>query len=136
MSTQADARSGKDVDVLEEKDGALFCEDAYPVPSTPNDVPELLRNLSEEERRLLEKKLVRRIDLRLLPMLVLMYIMNYLDRNNIASAKLAGKVGMVADIGLTSTQYNVSSPGCLLALHNADPHAIRPASAFSSLATS
>ena len=35
-------------------------------------VPESLRNLTPEERLRAEKKLVRRIDLRLLPMLVLM----------------------------------------------------------------
>lgn len=69
-------------------------------------VPELIQGLTEEERRVLEKKLVRKIDLRLLPMLILMYIMNYLDRNNIASAKLAGKKGMVKDLGMTSTQYS------------------------------
>lgn len=71
------------------------------------EVPELLRDLTPEERAAMEKKLVRKIDLRLLPMLVLMYIMNYLDRNNIASARLAGKTGMVEDLGMTSTQYNV-----------------------------
>lgn len=71
------------------------------------DLPEILAKLSLEERQTMERKLVRKIDIRLLPMLVLMYILNYLDRNNIASAKLAGKVGLVKDLGLTSTQYNV-----------------------------
>lgn len=42
--------------------------------------PEFVRNLSREERNVLEAKLKRKIDLRLLPMIVLMYIMNYLDR--------------------------------------------------------
>lgn len=69
-------------------------------------VPETLQGLTAEERQVLEKKLVRKIDIRLLPILVLMYIMNYLDRNNIASAKLAGKTGMVKDLGMTSTQYS------------------------------
>lgn len=35
---------------------------------------------SPEERRKAEKKLVRRIDLRLLPILFIMYILNYVDR--------------------------------------------------------
>lgn len=52
--------------------------------------PELVRDLSSEERQLLEKALVRKIDFRLLPTIILMYIMNYLDRNNIAAARLAG----------------------------------------------
>lgn len=80
---------------LEQKEQALAPE-----------IPELLRCLTPVERATMEKKLVRKIDLRLLPMLVLMYIMNYLDRNNIASAKFAGKRGMVADLGMTSTQYD------------------------------
>jgi hypothetical protein len=42
--------------------------------------PELVRNMTPEERAGLEKKLVRKIDLRLLPMIILMYILNYIDR--------------------------------------------------------
>ena len=38
-------------------------------------------------------------------MIILMYILNYLDRNNIASAKLAG---IVTDLNLSSVQYNTS----------------------------
>lgn len=34
--------------------------------------------------------------------------MNYLDRNNIASARLAGKPGMQAELRLSSVQWNVS----------------------------
>lgn len=79
-------------------------------PELAPDVPLFIQRMSAEERYEKERKLVRKIDLRLLPMLVLMYIMNYLDRNNIASAKLAGKVGMLKELHLTSTQYNVSLP--------------------------
>jgi hypothetical protein len=35
----------------------------------------------------MERKLVRNVDLRLLIMILVMYILNYLDRNNYASAK-------------------------------------------------
>lgn len=44
------------------------------------EMPELLRDKSPEELQAMEKKLVRKIDIRLLPMLILIYIMNYLDR--------------------------------------------------------
>lgn len=69
--------------------------------------PELVRDLSSEERQLLEKALVRKIDFRLLPTIILMYIMNYLDRNNIAAARLAGLQDPPSKggLGLTSTQY-------------------------------
>ena len=69
--------------------------------------PELVKNLSPEERQRQETALVRKIDLRLMPMIILMYIMNYLDRNNIAAARLAGLQDPVSKGGLalTSTQY-------------------------------
>ncbi|KAK8048523.1 hypothetical protein PG994_010253 [Apiospora phragmitis] len=51
--------------------------------------PAIIAMMSAEQRADLEKHLVRKIDWRLLPMIVLMYIMNYIDRNNIAAAKLA-----------------------------------------------
>ncbi|KAI2605834.1 major facilitator superfamily domain-containing protein [Hypoxylon fragiforme] len=52
--------------------------------------PEIIARLSPEQRVELETRLRKKIDLRLLPMLILMYILNYIDRNNIAAAKLAG----------------------------------------------
>lgn len=42
--------------------------------------PEWIRNLTPEERHDVEGKLKRKLDIRLMPMIVLMYIMNYLDR--------------------------------------------------------
>jgi hypothetical protein len=42
--------------------------------------PEWIRNLTVEERHDVEAKLKRKLDTRLMPMIVLMYIMNYLDR--------------------------------------------------------
>lgn len=71
------------------------------------EAPEFIKNLSAEERTTLEKKLVRKIDLRLLPMIIIMYIMNYLDRNNIASAKIAG---LQKDLALSESQYQVCVP--------------------------
>lgn len=70
------------------------------------DIPEFLRERSNEERNALEKKLKRKIDLRLMPMLVLIYIMNYLDRGNIAAAKIAG---LPEDLKLKGDEYQVGS---------------------------
>lgn len=66
--------------------------------------PELVRAMSPEKRAAAESRLRRKIDLRLLPMIVLMYILNYLDRNNIAAARLAG---LQVDLKLTSVQFSV-----------------------------
>lgn len=87
----------------------MLLEDGNPVKPTVYafEVPELLRDISPDELQSLERKLVRKIDIRLLPMLILMYILNYLDRNNIAAARLAGKVGLQKSLGLSSQQYNV-----------------------------
>ena len=69
------------------------------------EAPPLIRDLSPDDRERLERALVRKIDFRLLPMIILMYILNYLDRNNIASARLAG---LETDLKLSSVQYNTS----------------------------
>jgi hypothetical protein len=67
-------------------------------------VPASMLELTSDERQLLEKKLVRKIDIRLLIMMLVMYILNYLDRNNIAAAKLAG---LQEDLNLVGDQYQV-----------------------------
>ncbi|KAI2788004.1 hypothetical protein POX_f08387 [Penicillium oxalicum] len=60
-----------------------------------------LTELSPEEK-ILEKKLLRRIDILIMPLVVLVYLLNYIDRNNYAAAKLQGLIG---DLGLTMTEY-------------------------------
>ncbi|GAB7362469.1 hypothetical protein MBLNU230_g2791t1 [Neophaeotheca triangularis] len=59
---------------------------------------------SPEERRHREKKLVRKIDLRLLPILFIMYILNYVDRNALPQARIQG---IEDDINLVGVQYNI-----------------------------
>lgn len=49
-------------------------------PSLLPCLPVLLRGMSTEERGTLEKRLVSKVDLRLLPAIVLMYILNHMDR--------------------------------------------------------
>ena len=86
-----------------------YLEDAA-TASTSNlkrQPPELVKRLSPEGRADAERALTRKIDIRLLPMLILMYIMNYLDRNNIAAARLAGLQDPQNEGGLdlSSTEY-------------------------------
>jgi hypothetical protein len=68
--------------------------------------PPLVASMSQEHRIQAEGNLRRKIDTRLLPMIILMYIMNYLDRNNIAAVRLAG---LQDDLNLTSVQYQAST---------------------------
>lgn len=58
-------------------------------------------NLSPERRAEVEKKLKRKLDARC-SLFVLIYIMNYLDRNNIAAARLGG---LQEDLGIDNTEY-------------------------------
>lgn len=62
----------------------------------------LARAMDPEERARVEKRLKRKLDTRC-GLFILIYIMNYLDRNNIAAAKLRG---LEADLKLTPAQYS------------------------------
>ncbi|KAH5239483.1 hypothetical protein HBI71_224800 [Parastagonospora nodorum] len=61
----------------------------------------LAASLSPERRAQVEKSLKRKLDARC-SLFVLIYIMNYLDRNNIAAARLGG---LQEDLGINNTQY-------------------------------
>ena len=52
-----------------------------------------------------ERKLVRKIDLRLMPLLVTIYIFNYLDRNSITQARL---YGLQDDLGVKGATYQTA----------------------------
>ena len=49
-------------------------------PTRTFEAPEFIRNMTPEERMEVESRLKRKIDFRLMPMIILMYILNYLDR--------------------------------------------------------
>ncbi|KAL5041961.1 hypothetical protein BDW71DRAFT_156299 [Aspergillus fruticulosus] len=59
--------------------------------------------LSPEEL-VIERKLRRRIDSIIMPLVILVYLMNYIDRNNYPAAKLQG---LPEDLGLVGNQYQV-----------------------------
>ncbi|RAL10157.1 putative MFS transporter [Aspergillus homomorphus CBS 101889] len=55
-----------------------------------------------EDEKVVEKKLRRRIDSLIMPLVILVYLMNYIDRNNYAAAKLQG---LEQDLSLNDSQY-------------------------------
>ena len=67
--------------------------------------PALIASWTPEERKRKELALRRKIDRRLMPLIVFMYILNYLDRNNIASARLGG---LETDLNLHGNQYQIA----------------------------
>ncbi|GAB1320005.1 High-affinity nicotinic acid transporter [Madurella fahalii] len=50
-----------------------------------------------------EKAILRKMDIRLIPMLALLYLLSFLDRGNIGNAKIEG---LQEDLQLTDDQYN------------------------------
>ncbi|KAL9126925.1 MAG: hypothetical protein Q9217_004101 [Psora testacea] len=52
-----------------------------------------------------QRKLVTKIDLRVIPVLSILYLLAFLDRTNIANAAV---YGLQEDLGLTGTQYNTA----------------------------
>ena len=65
-------------------------------------MPTALAALSQAEYNKIGKSATWKMDLLILPSLVIMYIMNYLDRQNIAAARLAN---LQRDLNLTAVQY-------------------------------
>ncbi|CAG7956408.1 unnamed protein product [Penicillium nalgiovense] len=80
----------------------------YTEPDTgsPNDqhVPEEI-SLGPTLEGQIEKTLIRKIDLHILPIVVLLYLFSFLDRVNIGNARL---YGLEEDLGLVGNQYQVS----------------------------
>ncbi|KAJ5958135.1 uncharacterized protein N7479_005285 [Penicillium vulpinum] len=65
---------------------------------TPDDA-DFYNNYPEEKR----KKVFHKVDMRLIPMLAVLYLMCHIDRANIGNAKIEG---MVQDLNMTGLQYN------------------------------
>lgn len=82
----------------------------HPKSDSPNGLeavvmPQSLASLTPDEYRKLGRKATLKMDLAIMPIMVIMYILNYLDRQNIASAKLAN---IEEDLGLSDVEYQTS----------------------------
>lgn len=71
----------------------------------PDDA-DFYNSYTEEQR----KKVFRKVDVRLVPMLALLYLICHIDRANIGNAKIEG---MVEDLGMTGVQYNTILSICM-----------------------
>lgn len=79
-------------------------------------------SLSDHER-LIEKRLLHKIDFLIMPLVILVYILNFLDRTNFAAAKLQG---LPEDLHLTGNQYQIALS--ILYVGYVSPHDIRRSS--------
>ncbi|KAF5588823.1 major facilitator superfamily transporter [Fusarium subglutinans] len=53
-----------------------------------------------------EKRLVRKLDRTILPWIMLLYLLSYIDRSNMGNAR---NIGLAEDVGLSSIQYQIAS---------------------------
>ncbi|KAJ6283144.1 major facilitator superfamily domain-containing protein [Bipolaris maydis] len=65
---------------------------------TTTDEQQVLAQISETE----EKRLLRKLDLRLLPAVSILYLLSFLDRSNVANARIEG---LTKDLKMTGNQY-------------------------------
>ncbi|CAG7934088.1 unnamed protein product [Penicillium olsonii] len=59
-----------------------------------------------EWHQAMTKRLLRKVDWHLLPFLILMYLLNFLDRNNLSQARLGT---LEEDLGMGGTDYNLAT---------------------------
>ncbi|KAH0336016.1 major facilitator superfamily transporter, partial [Aureobasidium melanogenum] len=96
------SRPSSPVSVLDKEKAVEHIESA-PVESTYLEGFPLLRDKSEEELAVLNKKVLKKLDWKFLPCITAMLLMNYLDRINVSNARLAG---MQKDLGMNDVMWS------------------------------
>ncbi|KAH8176701.1 major facilitator superfamily protein [Sarocladium implicatum] len=72
------------------KDADNHHVDTQHVESGNRNFVDVYRSYDPEHAKQVEKQLLRKIDMRLMPLIVVIYLFNYLDRNSITQARLYG----------------------------------------------
>lgn len=68
-------------------------------------IPESSGSSDEEFTQVNTRKLIRKLDWAIVPLIALLYLLSFLDRSNIGNARLAG---LEIDLGMGGIDYNVS----------------------------
>ncbi|KAK2754159.1 major facilitator superfamily transporter [Colletotrichum kahawae] len=92
--------ASKDVSVETVEKGTVVPESPLPPTSTLEEVA-----MEQPEWKATERSLVRKLDMSLLPVVWTLYMFNFLDRNNLAQAKLNG---FEKHLGLVGNQFNTA----------------------------
>lgn len=74
----------------------------FDFPAADLRKPDSLKHLTNDELAQMNKKLVRKIDMYILPAIGILYILNYIDRQNLSAAKLQG---IMEDLNMTTQQF-------------------------------
>lgn len=99
MATNRVSSESRDIEQIpQEKDTAIHNE--YSRGGMSQGDIDFVANFPEDRK----KKVLTKVDWRLIPMLVLLYLVAYLDKTNIGNAKIEG---MTTDLNLQGIQYNV-----------------------------
>lgn len=96
MSTHASTDHVANVEKL-----AAIHRDVLQTQEMTTDDAAFLASISEDER----KRILRKIDWRLVPMLFLLYLISFIDRANIGNAKIEG---LLETLDMSGQQYNVA----------------------------
>ncbi|XDG02420.1 hypothetical protein ABKA04_002035 [Annulohypoxylon sp. FPYF3050] len=64
--------------------------------------PESIRNMSAEEIKKLETRMVRKMDFVIMPIMGILYLLNYVDRSALAATKV---YGIMEDLGMSTTDF-------------------------------
>lgn len=98
--------SSKSPTAEQRKDNESTAEgQVYVLDEQDSRMPDSLRDIDPSELKALNKRLVRKIDLVILPAIGILYILNYIDRQNLAAARLQG---ITEDLNMTTQQFATS----------------------------
>ncbi|KAG7527512.1 hypothetical protein FFLO_06858 [Filobasidium floriforme] len=93
-------------DIEVDKEKILYADGGEEDPNSPANILKrypLLVGMTPGEREILNKRVRRRIDIWMLPMITFMLFINYLDRTNVTNARVAG---MQDDLKMTDVQWS------------------------------
>ncbi|KAG9119652.1 hypothetical protein FRC07_005238, partial [Ceratobasidium sp. 392] len=74
--------------------------------SAPPKTDDAINHWTPDERAQEERKLVRKLDFRLMPMIIVIFIMNYIDRTAVTAARLRGLEADLNLSGQSPSYYN------------------------------
>ncbi|KAK7991333.1 major facilitator superfamily domain-containing protein [Apiospora saccharicola] len=80
---------------------AMHIENQQNLSGLSSEDAAFLQNYPDDKR----KKVIRKVDMRLIPMLLFLYLITYLDKTNIGNAKIEG---LLDSLNITGDQYNIA----------------------------
>jgi hypothetical protein len=95
MDRESSGSISKDVEKIN-----IYEYNKYAGMGITHEEADFFDNYPEDER----KAMIRKVDLRLVPVLAVLYLFSHIDRANIGNAKIEG---MMEDLGMSGLQYNI-----------------------------